>query len=218
MAQTKNPAGGPSPAAPTQNLGTTLVRVAWLAIALGFAMQAVMLLLGSFPGLDVFAADLAAGVSWSLFVCVGLAVGTTVAKAQLPLAGLAGLLAAPVAFEISRIVHKGVLEGLSASGEVSGGAPFAVAMIKGLEYGVLGMAVAWIGRRPWGGAAAHAATGLLVGLVFGGALVAVTMLADPDAAPASLLAQGVNEVLFPVGCAMVLFSAGAIGRKISRYQ
>lgn len=224
MAEVEEPTGrtNPSlaPAAPSQNLGATLLRVAWLAILLGFAMEGLLLLIGAgfgkSLGLGVLAADLLRNVSWSVFVCVGLAVGTTVAKARLPVAGLAGFLAAPAAFEISRVVHKGVAEALAITGEAAAGAPFAVAVVKGLEYGCLGMAVAWIGRRPWGGAAAHAATGFLIGLVFGGVILGITLVAVPDSSTVALISQGVNEILFPVGCALVLFSAAALGKRLAR--
>ena len=88
-------------------------------------------------------------------------------------------------------------------------------MIKGVEYGCLGMAVAWLGSRTWGGAADHAGLGLLVGTVFGGTLVASTLVFVPATPTAALVSQGINELLFPVGCSLVLFSAGALERRIS---
>ena len=196
------------------------MRVAWLAILLGLAMEGVLLLLGTGFGNLLGAAPIVAGlvknVSWSVFVCVGLAVGTTLSKIRVPGMGLLGFLAAPLAFEVSRVLHKGTLEALAASG--GGGddlSPLLVAFIKGLEYGCLGMAVAWLGRRPWGGAVAHMAAGLMVGLVFGGLILLLLLGASPQPPAADLLSRGMNEVLFPVGCALVLFSAGAIGERVA---
>ncbi len=37
--------------------------------------------------------------------------------------------------------------------------PILVGAIKGLEYGCLGLLVAWVGQCAWGGAAAHVAVG-----------------------------------------------------------
>ena len=151
-----------------------------------------------------------------MFVCCGLAVGTAVAKARVPVMGLLGLLAAPTAFEISRALHKGTLEAMTTAG--GGGevlSPILVGAIKGLEYGCLGLAVAWVGQRPWGGLAAHIAVGLLVGLVFGGTIVALTMGATPPPPAADVLSVGVNEVVFPIGCSLVLFSAGALGQRMT---
>jgi hypothetical protein len=171
-------------AAASSNLGVRLLRVAWLAILLGIAMEGLLLLLGTglgeSLGLGLIVADLVGNVSWSVFVCVGLAVGTAVANARVPVMGLLGLLAAPSAFEISRVLHKGTVEVL----EITGGSgsdlsPWLVAVIKGLEYGCLGLAVAWLSQRPWGGVVAHVAVGLLVGLVFGGTIVALAMGSTP---------------------------------------
>jgi predicted secreted protein len=206
-----------SPTSP--DLGRTLLRVAWLAIALGLAMEALLLLLGAsfgeLLGVKSIVADLAKNLSWSLFVCTGLAVGTAASQARAPAMGLMGLLAAPVAFEVSRVVHKGTLEAL----EISGGgdtSPVLVAVIKGFEYGCLGLAVGWLGRRPWGGAAAHAAAGLAVGLVFGGAIVALTVPSGAQMSVADLVSRGVNEVLFPLGCSLVLYTSVNLGERMTR--
>jgi hypothetical protein len=194
--------------------------VAWLAIALGIAMEGLLLLLGAglgkSLGLGSIVADLVKNVSWSVFVCCGLAVGTAVAKARVPVMGLLGLLAAPTAFEVSRALHKGTLEAMATTG--GGGevlSPILVGVIKGLEYGCLGLMVAWVGQRPWGGAAAHITVGLLVGLVFGGTIVALTMGSTPPPPAADALTVGVNEVIFPIGCSLVLFSAGALGKRMT---
>lgn len=52
-----------------------------------------------------------------------------------------------------------------------------------------------------------------VGLVFGGARIALASSVTPQPPAADLLVEGVNEILFPVGCALVLFSAGALGKR-----
>lgn len=173
------------------------MRVAWLAVALGLAMEGLLLLLaagfGEVLGLKTIVADLVKNVTWAAFVCVGLAVGTTISKIQVPAMGFFGLLAAPLAFEVSRSVHKGTLQ--------------ALAVVKGVEYRCLGLLVGWIGRHDWGGAIAHA---LAVRAVFGGTILALMMGAAPGPVPASdLISQGLNELLF---------SAGALGRRMSSYD
>ena len=206
-----------SPTSP--DLGRTLLRVAWLAIALGLAMEALLLLLGSrfgeLLGVKSIVADLAKNLSWSVFVCTGLAVGTAASQARAPAMGLMGLLAAPIAFEVSRVVHKGTLEALDISGSADT-SPVLVAVIKGFEYGCLGLAVGWLGRRPWGGAAAHAAAGLAVGLVFGGAIVLLTVPSGAQMSVADLVLRGVNEVLFPMGCSLVLYASVNLGERMTR--
>jgi hypothetical protein len=135
-------------------------------------MEGILLLLGSglgeALGAGAVVADFARNVSWAVLVCVGLAIGTTVAKSQLPLIGLTGFLAAPTAFEVSRVVHKGVGEALSAPPDASTTSALLIAFIKALEYGFLGIAVGWLAERAWAGAVAYAAAGLVAGLIFGG--------------------------------------------------
>src|ERR671916_918385 len=204
----------------SSDLGATLLRAAWLAILLGLVMEALLLLLGGalgdVLGLRPLVADLVRSVSWSVFVCVGLAVGTAVAKARVPLMGFLGLLSAPLAFEASRIIHKGALEALAVSGGGGGDlSPVLIAAIKGIEYGCLGLGIGWVSQRRWGGALAHVGVGLLVGLIFGGAEIALATGATPPPPTADLLTESINEVLFPVGCSLVLFSATVLGKKIT---
>jgi hypothetical protein len=206
--------------AASPNLGVKLLRVAWLAIGLGMAMEGTLLLLsagfGDLLGLRSIVADLARNVSWALLVCVGLSVGTAVQNARVPVTGLLGLLAAPAAFEISRVVHKGAIQAVAISGSAGDDlSPFLVALIKGLEYGCLGLALGWVSQRPWGGAAAHMAVGFVVGSIFGGTIVALLAASSPEVSAASLVPRGVTEVLFPVGCSLVLFSAEALGTSMA---
>src|SRR5829696_1992821 len=149
-------------------LGSTLFRAAWLAILLGFAMEALLLVFaagfGILPGLKPVAADLIRQVSWSTIVCVGLALGTAVSKARAPLMGVLGLLAAPLAFTVSRSLHQGAVKTLEIAGSGADAPPvLLLAVLKAVEYACLGLALGWIGRRAWGGLSAHIAMGLLVG-------------------------------------------------------
>ncbi len=207
-------------AAASSNLGATLLRVAWLAILLGMAMEGTLLLLsagfGNLLGQGSIVADLARNVSWSLLVCVGLSVGTAVRNARVPVMGFLGLLAAPVAFEISRAVHKGALQALAISASAGDDlSPFLLALIKGLEYGCLGLALGWVSQRPWGGAAAHMAVGFVVGSIFGGTVIALLAASGPEVSATTLVPRGVTEILFPVGCSLVLFSAEALGTSMA---
>jgi hypothetical protein len=213
---------GTTPEAPTSALGSTLLRVAWLAILLGLAMELLLVLASSFGGglggLGPFVADLVKNVSWSVFVCVGLAVGMAVTEARVPVMGFMGLLSAPIAFKISRVLHKGALEALAVSG---GGAedlsPLLVVAIKGLEYGCLGLGVGWVSQRRWGGALAHLAVGLLVGLGFGGSEIAYATGGTFQLSSADLLSEAVDEILFPAGCSMVLFAATTLGKRAASH-
>ena len=190
----------------------TLLRVAWLAILLGLLLQLAMLLVAAGFGKDIsprpVLAETFKTVSWSLLVCVGVALGRVAAKGRLPLEGVTGLLAAPLALTAANAVQKGVAEAVDAAGVPAGPAPLWVLAIKAVEYGCLGLALEWVGRRAWGSALGHLAVGLLTGVVFGGVFLAVAVQSAPTplSTPA-LLARGVNELLFPVGCALVVFIA-----------
>ena len=148
-------------------------------------------------------------------MCAGLAVGTVVSELRAPLMGFLGLLAAPLAFTVARSLHQSAEQVLAVSGTASAGqvSLVLIVLLKGIEYGCLGVTLGWIGRRPWGGALAHVAAGLAVGVVFGGAIVSLTYAAAPEPLPtAQVVSQAVNEVLFPVGCALILFVAAAVAR------
>ena len=196
------------------------MRVAWLAILLGVTMELLLLLFatgfGAFPGLGPVAADLIRQLSWSTFVCVGLALGTAASSARASLMGLLGLLAAPLAFSVSRGLHQGALKTLEIAGAGAGAAPvLLLALLKGVEYGCLGLALGWIGGRPWGGALVHVAVGLAVGIVFGGAIVSITYASAPEALTAAdVISRGINELLFPVGCSLVIFFGTAMAKRV----
>jgi hypothetical protein len=190
----------------------TLLRVAWLAILLGLLLQLAMLLVavgfGTAPSPGPVLAETLKTVSWSLLVCVGVALGRVAAKGRLPAEGITGLLAAPLALTVANTVQKGVAEAVNAAGVPAGPTPLWVLAIKAAEYACLGLALNWVGRRAWGSALGHLAVGLLTGVVFGGVFLAVVVQSAPTplSTPA-LLAKGLNELLFPVGCALVVFIA-----------
>jgi hypothetical protein len=189
-----------------------LLRVAWLAIVLGLLLQLTMLLVAAGFGAATSSRTLLAEtfktVSWSLLVCVGVALGRVAAKGQVPLEGVTGLLAAPLALTAANVVQKGVAEAVDAAGVPAGPAPVWVLAIKAAEYACLGLALEWIGRRAWHSALGHLGVGLMVGVVFGGVFLTVVVQSAPTPLPTpALLAKGVNELLFPVGCALVVFIA-----------
>lgn len=201
---------------PTQSI----LKGAWLAIALGFAIEALILgsvaLSGGALAARPFTADLVQKVSWSFFVCVALAVARTASRSAGVVMGVAGLLAAPAAFAIARGLHKGASQALGmVAGAAPGPSPMLVAGIKGLQYAALGLAIGWIAKKAWGGVAAHAGVGLASGLLFGGPLLALTFQAMPQLSAATVAARSVNELLFPVGCALVLYASDTLGKRLA---
>jgi hypothetical protein len=67
----------------------TLLRVAWLAILLGLVLQLALLLVaagfGTAPSPGPLLSETLKTVSWSLLVCVGVALGRVAAKGRMPL-------------------------------------------------------------------------------------------------------------------------------------
>jgi hypothetical protein len=59
--------------------------------------------------------------------------------------------------------------------------------------------------------------GFAVGILFGGAIVSFTYWTAPEPLAATdLFSRGANEILFPVGCSLVLYSATALGERVGR--
>ena len=182
---------------------------AWMSVALGVTLQLVALTIilcfGRSAAPGAFVADLTQKVTWSVFVCVGLTLGAAAARAMPVPTGLIGLLAAPAAFVIAKTAHKWVQEMLKlAPGAEGVPAAATLAAIKGLEYAVFGWMLARLVRSERRGLARFALIGAAVGAVFGALLLWMT-LAGSAVRPAAvqLTAKAVNELLFPVGCAMV---------------
>jgi hypothetical protein len=209
------------------DLWRTILRVAWLSIGLGLLLEVLLLLLAAFSGTGghtpkPFVSDLVQKVSWSFIVCVGLAFGSTASKARSGVMGrsgamgLLGLISAPLGFTIARSLHKGVNQALDVADAVGGASPFLIASLKALEYGVLGAALGAVTKQQGGGSlGAHAGTGAAIGITFGGAILAVlARAAVTPMTPVDLAAKGINEVLFPVGCSLVLYAAEAMSRRL----
>ena len=187
-----------------------LLRVAWLAVLLGLTMEAILVGLaagfGTLRGANPILADAVQKVSWSVLVCVGLALGTLAKKARGSAMGLSGLLGAPLAFLVASSLHKGAEHALGLAGTAGSLSLVLIAFIKGLQYGSLGLLLDWVAQKHWGRLSAYLTTGLVVGIVFGGAIVVLTVNAAPQMPPLSkLVSRAANEFLFPVGCAFVIY-------------
>ena len=172
--------------------------------------------MGQLPGLAPMAADLVQKVSWSGLVCVGIAVGTAVSNVQPVAMGIWGALTAPLAFAIARGLHKAAIQALGA-GLPAGNIPVAaIAAVKGIEYGTLSLVVGYLTRRPRRGARAYFAVGLAIGVAFGAATLGV--MAATSSSPIGigmLVVRAANELLFPAGCAVVLYTAGVLSQRVA---
>lgn len=218
------PAPAPAPEAPAPATGgelwRKLLRVAWLSIGLGVTLEVLLLTLAAYAGTQgdspkPFIADLTQKVSWSFLVCVGIAFGTTATKARSTVMGILGLISAPVAFTSAKSLHEAVSSALGLAGGAAGGlSPFVLAALKAVEYGVLGAAAGTLAKRRRASLATHLGLGALIGVVFGGTIIGLGVAAGAKADLVSLLSRAINEVLFPVGCSLVLYASEAIGKRV----
>lgn len=218
------PAISPAPIAPAAASPSTpsvlwqkATTVAWMSILLGVGIE-LLLLLGAaltanFPARAAVVADLSQKISWAVFVCVGLALGTAAAKARPAVMGFLGLVSAPLAFVGAKAVHKGALQALGMTGPAAGGPAMLIAGLKALEYAALGMVLGKFSKQGKG-LKTYLLCGLAAGLTFGiGILVALTQGSAQPLTTGTLIARGINEVLFPIGCSLVLYAAEVVGKQ-----
>jgi hypothetical protein len=127
--------------------------------------------------------------------------------------GLAGLIAAPAAFLIARALQKGAAEALGVV--TSSGQPVLIlACLKAVEYGCLGVLVAWLAGTSRASFRTHILVGFCLGMVFGTLALITLHQYAPNLATSKLIARGVNEVLFPIGCSLVLFVGGIVAKRL----
>lgn len=200
-----------------------VLRVAWLSVGLGIAFEVLLLVLAALSGTAGESArpalaDLAQKISWSFLVCVGLAFGTAARKLREAVMGGLGFFAAPLAFVAAKAINKGLGQAL---GTIAPGTPFTfpllIAGIKALEYGVLGALLGYASQRNKS-LAFHAGAGIATGLTFGVLLIwaGVRSQSGPVGA-VDLASRGINEILFPLGCSLVIYASEAFGRRY-RFQ
>lgn len=205
-------------AAPERGLSRILM-VVWMAILLGIGVQ-LLVLAGKtaagapFPGLK-WLPDLLNGVTWAVFVCAGVVLGTLASRARAVVMGLLGFISAPVAFSLAKGLQRGLQSMMDAPVDKITPALYALAGVKAVEYACLGASLGWLLSRGAIQAWRFAALGLAAGLVFGAANVWIMATQTPAKLPA-LIGASVNELLFPVGCALVIYLAVSAGRRLTR--
>ncbi len=210
-----SPAPAASPAAPRW---LQILHVAWLSVALGVLLELALVLYAVLSGgagrPQPFFADVVQKVSWGFIVCVGGAFGTTASKAAEVKAGFLGLLSAPLGFLVARSLHKAVGAALGLVGAAAGVSPFLIGGLKGVQYGLFGAVLAWLGQQTWGRLGAHLAAGAAFGLTFGLTLVLLMEIGAPaPTPPVDLVSRALNELFFPVGCALVVYASNILGKR-----
>ncbi|HWK68852.1 MAG TPA: hypothetical protein VNS34_28335 [Rhizobiaceae bacterium] len=197
--------------------------IALLAIVLGFVMQGLILCAkllsgGGFPGARLFV-DLTQGVTWSLLICAGVGIGTSIAKTRQALAGLLSALFAPIALSAAKSAQKMVADAIGVVDQPGALSLVTISTLRAVEYGILGWLLASLVQKDIRHARPYVATGTAVGLVFGGTIAALSYYAatvkgmSPSAAQIS--ASLVNEIVSPIGCAVVIYLGQLVGRNLS---
>jgi hypothetical protein len=218
-----------SPKSPPQS-GTAhivirrIMTIAGLAVILGLAMQALILTAklaggGQFPGLQLMA-DMAQGVTWSVLVCTGVGVGAVAAKARAALMGALGLVCAPAALAVAKAAQKTVAALLEKAGKPAVLSLATVGSIKAIEYGLLGCLLGWMLEKQVSRPGPYLLAGAGIGIVFGGGLTVLTYRTAIENGlefpMPQLFGTAVNEMVFPVGCALVIYLGQFLSRHLGR--
>jgi hypothetical protein len=188
-----------------------MLHVAWLGALLGLGIELLLLAIqawqGQFPETVKIGADTLQKMTWSSLVCAAIAAGQSAARMKAAALGAAGLLGAPVAFLAARSAHKATLEAL---GGTIGAAvsPWLLAGLKGVEYALLGIAIAWLMRREeqW---KAYAVAGALIGIAF----YIVFLVLLPGAGDP--LQRAIVEIVQPTGCALAVYGGSRFYRHLA---
>lgn len=189
----------------------------WLAILVGLGIEILCLAfqtgLLELPPTATILADTLQRVSWSVLVCAGLAAGLALPRGPAIASSgcamsLIGVLSAPVAFAAARALHQAVLHAANGEpGAAAGPLVFAVAGIRAAEYGVFGYVLARLVRLPppkWRG---YVSLGAAIGATFGTVtLITMNAMSATAVGVAVNLVRAVNELAFPIGCALVLYA------------
>jgi hypothetical protein len=213
-----------APAPPVHHEAKSLHRiltVAWMAVVLGLVIQVLILLAklaagAPFPGVK-WIPDLMGGVTWSLIVCAGVGLGVAASEARKAVMGLLGVVSAPVAFIAAKGVQRAVQAFMDAPVDKLTPLFYATAAVRAVEYAFLGAALGWLMAKPAARTPAFAAAGAVAGLVFGGITLWLNLnMGQPK--PPQLASLCVNELLFPIGCAIVIYLASRAGRLVATLQ
>lgn len=217
-AATTAPEGQAQPDTRAQRAVSRILTAVWMAIALGVLLQLVILLAKTaagapWPGLK-WLPDLLNGVTWAVFVCGGVVLGTLASRARTTAMGLLGLISAPIGFSLAKGLQRGLQSMLDAPVEQITPALFALCAVKAVEYACLGAALGWLLGRGWCRARHFVLAGAAAGLTFGMLNVWITA-AVAKAKPPAVIGAAINELLFPIGCAMVIYLAAAAAKQLS---
>lgn len=200
-----------------------LAVIALLSIALGFAMQGLILAGkvaggGNLPGAAILV-DLAQGVTWSFLICAGVGIGTSVARARAVIGGIIAMICAPIAIAAAKSSQKVVAGLIGAADQPAAMSLATISVLRAIEYGILGWLLTRLVLRTETRPLPYLAAGSTVGALFGGAIAMLAYQASVGngLAPAlpQIVASVINEVVFPIGCATVIFVGQMVARNLA---
>jgi hypothetical protein len=195
--------------------------IAISSVVLGFLMQVLILLVKMGFGEHVpqghFLVQLAQGITWSAFVCTGIGLGATLSQAKPITIGMLGFVSAPLAIAASKFTQKLMAGLLNAAAEPAALSLFTLSTLRAVEYGVLGWLLGKLARSSELRVSRFMAVGAGTGVTFGGTISVlaheVALANGRDPAFPQIVAGAMNEILFPIGCAAVIY----LGQLVARY-
>jgi hypothetical protein len=145
-------------------------------------------------------------------------VATAVTRGRIALASLIAALFAPVALALAKAAQKVMANLIGAASEPAVLSLTTIGIFRAVEYGILGWVLAVLVQRQEARAWPYLAIGAAVGLLIGGAFVGVSLNAASDLGQEpgtpQVAAMVVNEIFFPIGCALVIFISQWVGRSL----
>lgn len=195
--------------------------VAVLAVGLGLFMQALVVVLRLADGVVIpearTIAELMGAITWSVIVCTGVAIGMSIGKARAVLAGGLALFFAPIALASAKAVEKVMLAIMEASVTPAVLSLELVGIVRAAEYGLLALMLTLLTERRAVRFVPYALAGATVGLIFGGLVTAMTLLAGAPSTPVAIATLAAKEIGSPIGCALVIFVGQMISRSFRLY-
>jgi hypothetical protein len=203
-----------------------LALIAILGVGLGFVMQALVIAArllggGAFPGITIFA-DLVQTVTWSVLVCTGVAIGVSVSKARKALAGLMGMLFAPLALAVAKAGQKAMLALIGAIEQPAALSLATVGVVRAFEYGLLAWLLALLTEKEVIRPGPYLGIGAAIGVTFGSILFwltySATIAEGAQLAMPQILGMLVNEIGAPAGCAFLIYIGQLAGHSFTVLQ
>ncbi len=196
---------------PKKDISNLLLNIAWLSVLLGIFMELILLAVAAGFNVQIKApvviTDSVSKVSWATIVCIGLGIGAAASKMKHKFMGLAGIIAAPIAFHLAKFLQETAALILALTlPALSGPSPILVAVIKGIQYGTLGYLLDGLSMNNDFNIYKHIFSGFITGIVFGGILIYLSVTMSLSPVPiATIVSKSLNEIIFPIGCSLVLY-------------